>query len=85
MNVMEMALERGASERAYLPQAAGIDKDSSLTVVFLVKQVNQFPGGTAVKIPLGVHVQVTVDFLEFYPEMVVHTFPSRRFLDSSRP
>ena len=51
---MNIALKYSAAERKYLAQILGIDEDLSRTSVLFLKQVDQFPGGTAVKITFGV-------------------------------
>ena len=73
---MEMTSEGCAAERAYLAQSSRIDEDLSLAVVFLLKQIDQLPGGVAAEVPFGVYVQVAINLPELNPEAVVHILSS---------
>lgn len=79
---MNIALKRSAAERAYLAEIFGIDEDPSRALVLFLKQIDQLPGRTAVKIALGADMQVSVIFSECYLKMDAHVFPPMIFSPS---
>jgi hypothetical protein len=47
---MKPTLKGTATERVYLAQILGINNNPPLTVVFFMNQIEQLPGGAAIKI-----------------------------------
>jgi hypothetical protein len=58
----------------------GINNNSSLAVVFFVKQVDQLPGGTAIKIPPGGNMQVAVALFDLNLKIGAHVSSSDNYL-----
>lgn len=62
----------------YFAQVTGIDKHSSFTVVFIMDQIDQLPGGTPVKIPFYLNVQIAVALFELDLKIGAHElYPSK--------
>jgi hypothetical protein len=69
---VEAAMEGAASERTQRRQVVGVDIDLSPSVVLFVEQVDQFPGGIAVKVAARTNMQVAVIFFEFDMKIIAH-------------
>jgi len=69
---IQPALKDITAEWVYFAQVTGIDKHSSFTVVFLMDQIDQLPGGTPVKIPRWLNVQVAAAFFELDLKIGAH-------------
>ena len=69
---IQPALKSVAAEWVYFAQVTGIDKHSSFAVVFIMDQIDQLPGGTPVKIPFCLNVQVAVVFFELDLKIDAH-------------
>jgi hypothetical protein len=69
---IQQALKRVAAEWVYLAQVTGIDKHSSFTVVLIMDQIDQLPGGTPVKIPFWLNVKVAVTLFELDLKIGTH-------------
>jgi len=69
---IQQALKCVAAEWVYLAHVTSIDKHSSFTVVLIVDQIDQLPGGTPVKIPFWLNVKVAVTLFELDVKIVAH-------------
>jgi hypothetical protein len=69
---IQAALEGAAAKRVQCRQLTGVDINLPLAVVLFMEQVDQFPGGTAVKVAAGPDMQIAVAFFEFDLEIVAH-------------
>jgi len=75
-----------AAEWVYHAQVTGIDKHSSFTVILIMNQIDQFPGGTPVKIPFWLNVQVAVAFFELDLKIDAHElYPSKHIRHQGSP
>jgi hypothetical protein len=61
--LIQAASECAASKWTHFTQVPGINNNLPLAVVLLMEQIDQLPGGAAVKIPPWDNMQVTVAFL----------------------
>ena len=82
---IQPALKSVAAEWVYFAQVTGIDKHSSFTVVFFMDQSDQLPGGTPVKIPVCLNVQVAAAFFELDLKIDAHElYPSKHIRHQDR-
>jgi hypothetical protein len=74
--LIQAASECAASKWAHFAQVPGINNNLPLTVVLLMEQIDQFPGGAAVQIPPWDNMQVTVAFLYIDLKIGAHAYTS---------
>jgi hypothetical protein len=68
----QLAFKDAAAKGMNLTQILGVNEYSPIAVVLFADQIDQLPGRTAVKIPLGPEVQVAVAPLALDTEIAAH-------------
>jgi hypothetical protein len=82
---IQPALKRVAAEWVYLAQVTGIDKHSSFTIVLIMDQIDQLPGGTPVKIPFWLNVKVAVTLFELDLKIGAHVLCPQNIFATKTP